>query len=159
MTEQVARAVVGSTPGPAGQESLEPAVAVDPRHPLLVAVAPLLARLDADVVAAQDAGPADVPLVWEGQTVAAVRLRADAPTGPPGGSESGVVADLDMLLDEVARELGGPLAGLGRADKQRAVRLLEERGAFQYRRSAEAVAEALGVTRFTVYNYLNRGRS
>jgi predicted transcriptional regulator YheO len=26
------------------------------------------------------------------------------------------------------------------------------------RRSAETVAEALGVTRFTVYNYLNRAR-
>ena len=42
--------------------------------------------------------------------------------------------------------------------KQRAVRLLEERGAFSYRKSAEVVAEALGVTRFTVYNYLNRIR-
>jgi predicted transcriptional regulator YheO len=34
--------------------------------------------------------------------------------------------------------------------------MLEERGAFAYRKSAETVAEALGVTRFTVYNYLNR---
>jgi predicted transcriptional regulator YheO len=38
------------------------------------------------------------------------------------------------------------------------VRLLEERGAFTYRKSAETVAEALNVTRFTVYNYLNRDR-
>ena len=69
-----------------------------------------------------------------------------------------MVATLGTLLDEVARELGRPLAELSRADKQQAVRLLEERGAFRYRRSAEGVAEALGVTRFTVYNYLNRGR-
>ena len=34
--------------------------------------------------------------------------------------------------------------------------MLEERGAFAFRKSAETVAEALGVTRFTVYNYLNR---
>jgi predicted transcriptional regulator YheO len=61
------------------------------------------------------------------------------------------------LLADVATELGSPLAELPRADKQRAVRMLEERGAFDYRRSAETVAEALGVTRFTVYNYLNRG--
>ena len=40
-----------------------------------------------------------------------------------------------------------------------ALRLLEERGAFEMRRSAETVAEALGVTRFTVYNYLNRRSS
>ena len=32
---------------------------------------------------------------------------------------------------------------------------LLERGAFELRRSVEAVAEAMGVSRFTIYNYLN----
>ena len=131
--------------------------AVDASHPLLVAVAPLLSRVDAELVAPQEAGPSDVPLVWDGEQVAAVRLPAGTPA-PSAPAEGGVVADLDTLLEEVARELGGSLAELSRADKQHAVRILEERGAFQYRRSAEGVAEALGVTRFTVYNYLNRGR-
>lgn len=67
-------------------------------------------------------------------------------------------AGLGGLLAQVAAELGGDLRDLPRADKQRAVRLLEERGAFDYRKSPEIVAEALGVTRFTVYNYLNRER-
>ena len=40
-------------------------------------------------------------------------------------------------------------------DKQRAVRLLDERGAFTLRKAVEDVADALGVSRFTVYNYLN----
>jgi uncharacterized protein YqgV (UPF0045/DUF77 family) len=71
--------------------------------------------------------------------------------------EAGNDTGLERLLADVATELGSPLAELPRADKQRAVRMLEERGAFDYRRSAETVAEALGVTRFTVYNYLNRG--
>ena len=66
---------------------------------------------------------------------------------------------LARLIADVERELGAPLAGLPRAGKQQAVRLLEERGAFEMRRSAETVAEALGVTRFTVYNYLNRRSS
>ncbi|GAB2664659.1 helix-turn-helix domain-containing protein [Kribbella swartbergensis] len=65
---------------------------------------------------------------------------------------------LNGLLAEVAAELGGPLSELSRSEKQRAVLLLEARGAFEYRKSAEIVAEALGVTRFTVYNYLNRAR-
>ncbi len=73
---------------------------------------------------------------------------------PPRRTSSG----LDALLAEVAEELGGDLRALDRPRKQRAVRLLEERGAFDYRKSAETVAEALGVTRFTVYNYLNRAR-
>jgi uncharacterized protein YqgV (UPF0045/DUF77 family) len=65
---------------------------------------------------------------------------------------------LNGLLAEVAAELGGPLRELSRTEKQRAVLLLEAKGAFEYRKSAEIVAEALGVTRFTVYNYLNRAR-
>ena len=36
--------------------------------------------------------------------------------------------------------------------------MLEESGAFSYRKSVEAVAAALGISRFTVYNYLNRDR-
>ena len=65
---------------------------------------------------------------------------------------------LARLIAEVETELGGSLSELPRAQKQHAVRLLEERGAFEMRRSAETVAEALGLTRFTVYNYLNRIR-
>lgn len=119
------------------------------RHPLLEAVAPLLDRIDAVVVAPERLEEGDVPLVWEGETVAGVRLgsRGEAPT-----------TDLGTLIDDLAEELGSPLADLPRAEKQRAVRMLEERGAFDYRRSAETIAEALGVSRFTVYNYLNRSR-
>jgi uncharacterized protein YqgV (UPF0045/DUF77 family) len=63
---------------------------------------------------------------------------------------------LDRLIGEVEREVGGKLAGLDRASKQRAVRILKERGAFTQKKSVATIAEALGVTRFTVYNYLNR---
>ncbi|GAA2165316.1 helix-turn-helix domain-containing protein [Pedococcus bigeumensis] len=85
----------------------------------------------------------------------------DHPDGPPaaaGASSTDLTDGLSRLIADVERELGGALAGLPRAEKQHAVRLLEERGAFEMRRSAETVAEALGLTRFTVYNYLNRIR-
>ena len=79
-----------------------------------------------------------------------------AAASPAGGPVAG---DLELLLAQVAAELYAPLNQLGRQDKQRAVRLLEERGAFKYRKSAEIVADALGVTRFTIYIYLNRLRA
>lgn len=63
---------------------------------------------------------------------------------------------LERLIREVEAQLGAPLAELDRAGKQRAVRLLEERGAFAMRKAVVTIASALGVTRFTVYNYLNR---
>ncbi|MFC9897193.1 helix-turn-helix domain-containing protein [Nocardia sp. NPDC127579] len=126
---------------------------VDTTHPVLVTITPLLRRTGGRLVPADDCGPDDIPLVWEGATLAGVRF------GAPADAEASGDGGLARLLEDVAGELGGSLAELKRADKQRAVRLLEERGAFSYRKSAETVAEALGVTRFTVYNYLNRTRS
>ncbi|WP_336671596.1 helix-turn-helix domain-containing protein [Tsukamurella sp. USMM236] len=124
----------------------------EPGHPLLEAVRDLVDRIDGTVVTVAELRPSDVPLRWEGRTVGGVRLSAADPAEPLAG-------DLDTLLERLAEELGAPLNELDRKDKQRAVRLLEERGAFTFRKSTETVAEALGVTRFTVYNYLNRLRA
>ncbi|AXB44273.1 helix-turn-helix domain-containing protein [Amycolatopsis albispora] len=114
-------------------------------HPLVTAIAPLLDRIDATVVAPADRRPEDVPLHWAGELVGAVRL--------PGAELTGA---LERLVHEVETELGAELHRLDRAGKQRAVRLLEERGAFTMRKAVATIAESLGVTRFTVYNYLNR---
>ncbi|MEV6670558.1 helix-turn-helix domain-containing protein [Streptomyces sp. NPDC051162] len=85
----------------------------------------------------------DVLLSWEGRAVVAVRL--------PHLSDS-----LDHILADLERRHGLPLAELDRRTKQSVVRGLEARGAFSVRHGVETVASALGVSRFTVYNYLNR---
>jgi hypothetical protein len=117
-----------------------------PDHPLVDAVKPLVDALGAQLVDIADARTEDVVLRWDGDPVVAVRL-------PHLG------AALDRLLAEMERQFGAPLAELGREDKQRVVRVLEERGAFTIRHGVESVAAALGVSRFTVYNYLNRDQS
>ena len=63
---------------------------------------------------------------------------------------------LDHILAALERRHGKPLAELDRKTKQAVVRILEARGAFSVRHGVETVAGALGVSRFTVYNYLNR---
>ena len=60
-----------------------------------------------------------------------------------------------VIEGRLEREFGAPLPSLGREEKQRAIRLLDERGAFILRRAVEDVADAMGVSRITVYNYLN----
>lgn len=115
------------------------------------AIQPLLEQLAGRVVPLPERRPGDIVLEWEGRPALAVRLENPSPTSEPGS--------LEQLLKAVAGELGAPLDQLSRPLKQQAVRLLEERGAFTYRKSAEAIAEALGVSRFTVYNYLNRDRA
>jgi hypothetical protein len=118
--------------------------AVGDRHPLLVALEPVARQLGAELVEAADVTNGDVPLHWEDRLVGGLRL-------------PGVHGALERMIAGVESELGAPLAELSREQKQRAVRLLEARGAFQLRKAVEEVADALGVSRFTVYNYLNAG--
>jgi hypothetical protein len=112
------------------------------RHPFVAAVEPVIEALGAHVVPLDAREPGDLPLRWQGVDVAAVR------PAPLHGA-------LDRLIEGVERELGDRLPALGREDKQRAIRLLDERGAFILRRAVEDVADAMGVSRITVYNYLN----
>lgn len=145
-----------------------------PEHPVLQAVGPLLTRIGATVVDPEHLLPQDVPLAWEGNVIAGIRLTApsrvetasdsadDATPGPDGMPPSAGATDpsggLDGIIGEIERHFGLPLAELSRERKQQAVRMFEEGGAFSYRKSVETVAAALGVSRFTVYNYLNRER-
>jgi hypothetical protein len=151
------------------RSSRERSVAADAAA-LETALRPLLERVGGQVVRGS-VSPGDVPVEWLGELLFHVRLPGEVPAGgapaggapaaePGEGTEGTDLSDgLARLIAEVEGQLGGRLAALSRADKQRAVRLLEERGAFEMRRSAETVAEALGLTRFTVYNYLNRNRA
>ena len=129
-------------PTPTAARSTAPADARPTVHPLIRSVKPVIDALGASFVAADDMEASDVALVWEGRTVAGVRM-------PP------LHGALDRLIDAVEAELGGRLPMMSREDKQRAVRLLDERGAFILRRAVEDVADAMGVSRITVYNYLN----
>lgn len=114
-------------------------------HPFVTAVKPLVDAIGAELVGPEQARPDDVVLAWEGDDVIAVRL--------PQLSDS-----LDHILAAMERRHGMPLADLDRKTKQSVVRTLEARGAFSVRHGVETVAGALGVSRFTVYNYLNRER-
>jgi hypothetical protein len=113
-----------------------------PRHPFVLAVKPIVEALGASLVPADEREAGDMPLRWEGAIIAAVRM------APLHGA-------LDRLIEAVEREFGAALPSLPREDKQRAIRLLDERGAFTLRRAVEDVADAMGVSRITVYNYLN----
>ena len=106
-------------------------------------VEPLVAAIGASIVDVDDAVESDVVLEWNGEPALAVRL---------GLSIDGMVAAVEA-------ELGGRLGDLDRAGKQTALRVLDERGAFAIRRAIEEVADAMGVSRITIYNYLNVIRS
>ncbi len=111
-------------------------------HPVFVAIAPLLEVVGGRVIEPGTLQAGDVPVSWEGEVIGGVRLES-------------LSRALDRLIAHIEEELGGPLMDLPRQDKQAAVRMLDERGAFQLRKSIEDVAALMGVSRITIYNYLN----
>ena len=150
----------------------------DGRRSLMEALAPVAAALGGTLVDEEALDPTDIPLRWRGRLVGGLRVPAEVliailattsrqmASRPPLsrhvrdlGVVSGVDGDLHgalgRMIEQVEDELGARLPDLSREGKQRAVRLLDERGAFLLRRAVEDVADALGVSRITVYNYLN----
>ena len=115
---------------------------VSARHPLLRALEPVADALGAELVGSKQMRAGDIPLEWEGSVVGGLRL-------------PGMQGSLERMMAAVVQELGLPLAAMSREQKQSAVRMLDDRGAFALRRSVETVAYAMGVSRFTIYNYLN----
>ena len=67
------------------------------RHPLLDSIQPLLEAIGASTVSSPDALPSDIPLEFEGDVIAAVRLPK-------------LHGALDRLIESVEVEIGGRLA-------------------------------------------------
>jgi predicted transcriptional regulator YheO len=72
---------------------------------------------------------------------------------------------VDDLMDEIVADAlsvaGKPAASATKQEKVRIVAAMDERGLFLVRGGVEQAAQALGVTRFSIYNYLDeiRGRA
>jgi predicted transcriptional regulator YheO len=62
------------------------------------------------------------------------------------------------MIATILNEMGKSPATMTRDEKMDVVKRLEERGAFLVKRSAEQVAEALDLSRFTIFSYLKEIR-
>jgi len=115
-------------------------------HPVFAAIQPLLEVLGGAVIKPDELQSGDVPISWEEEVIGGIRLDS-------------LSNALDRLVTHIEEELGGKLVDLPREKKQAAVRMLDERGAFQLRKAIEDVAAMMGVSRITIYNYLNAIRN
>ena len=122
-------AIVGSTPG------LEPEE-VD----FLRAVRPIVEFLGGTL--SVEAGVGALPIEHNGRAIAYVR-----------GSE--LHGALDRTIEAVERDVGAELSEMSREQKQVAVRTLDEQGVFLLRGAVDQVARSMGVSRVTLYSYLN----
>jgi hypothetical protein len=109
---------------------------------ILGVLTPIVEALGAAMVSADAARSGDIPVQWRGRTIGHVRV----------GELHGA---LDRLVTGAERELGVSLTDMSRAEKQAVVRRLDEQGAFLLRGAVEEVAALMGVSRVTLYSYLN----
>ena len=72
---------------------------------------------------------------------------------------AGMTEALNDIVQSVLEGYGGDPGALTKEDKTAVVQQLEERGVFLMKGSVEMVAGILGVTRYTVYNYIDAVRS
>jgi predicted transcriptional regulator YheO len=59
------------------------------------------------------------------------------------------------LFDEAVLRVGKPIREMNKADRLRVIEYLKETDAFSYRRAVPYVSNHLGVSRYTIYKYLN----
>lgn len=113
-----------------------------PQHPLLQALQPLLDAVGGDAVPPSLLTQSDVPIEWEGEVVGGVRLES-------------LEGALPRMVEQITADFGREFSELTREEKQQAVRMLYERGAFFLRGAVEEIADRMDVSRITIYNYLN----
>ena len=66
---------------------------------------------------------------------------------------------VEAIFSQAVTEVGKHPATMGVEEKTHLISILEENGTFQLKGSVEEVAHLMGVTKFTVYNYLKKIRN
>lgn len=62
---------------------------------------------------------------------------------------------LDELIEKSVKLVGKPVAMMSKEDKIRAMEFLNESGAFLITKSGDKVSEYFGISKYTLYNYIN----
>ncbi|MBR0163152.1 MAG: transcriptional regulator [Lachnospiraceae bacterium] len=78
---------------------------------------------------------------------------------PPRQITGNVAALLDELIDQSVRLIGKPAAVMTKEEKIRAIRFLDDSGAFLVTRSGPKVCAYFGISKYTLYNYIDEARA
>ena len=76
---------------------------------------------------------------------------------PPRKITHNVNELLDQLIDQAIAEVGKPVALMNKDDKVAVVHYLNSAGAFLITKSGDKVSSLLGISKFTLYSYMDKG--
>ena len=80
-------------------------------------------------------------------------------TGEPQQEEPEKIVNVNDLLEELIQQsvslVGKPVALMNKEDKVRAIRFLNQNGAFLVTKSGDKIAKYFGISKFTLYSYID----
>ena len=83
----------------------------------------------------------------------------DQPESEPESISSNVADLLDEMIEQSVKVIGKPVALMNKNDKIRAIKYLDDRGAFLITRSGPKACQFFGISTYTLYSYLDEIRS
>ena len=80
-------------------------------------------------------------------------------TGEPQQEEPEKIVNVNDLLEELIQQsvslVGKPVALMNKEDKVRAIRFLNQNGAFLVTKSGDKIAKYFGISKYTLYSYID----
>ena len=91
-----------------------------------------------------------------------LRTKPEADSGPdeadtPQRITHNVTELLDLLIEQAIAKVGKPVALMNKDDKIAVVQYLNNAGAFLITKSGDKVSSLLGISKFTLYGYMDKG--
>ena len=84
-------------------------------------------------------------------------------TGEPVPAEPEKIVNINDLLDDLIQQsvtlVGKPVALMNKDDKVKAIRFLNQNGAFLVTKSGDKVARYFGISKYTLYSYIDTKQS
>ncbi len=68
---------------------------------------------------------------------------------------NGVLSTLNDLIGQSVKLVNKPVSEMTRDDKIKAIKFLQDSGAFLIKKSGDKVSKFFGISKFTLYNYID----
>lgn len=104
----------------------------------------------------------DVSIVQRVRDTLGALLPTRDPQTPDGPSEfigRDLVSVLDAMIAQAISDVGKPIDAMTRDDRIAVLAQLDRQGALQMRKAVDGIAARLGVSRVTIYSYLDEARN
>ena len=77
---------------------------------------------------------------------------------PSAGLDPVSAALLDELIEQSVKLVGKPVALMHKEDKVKAIQFLNETGAFLITKSGDKVCKYFGISKYTLYSYIDESK-